>query len=491
MKKIYTIGLAVCLFTAAQAQNFEDAVRFSRLPNYGTARVTAMGGAFNALGGDISAILNNPAGIGVFRKSEFSFTPQLNFTQTKAGNETGKKTSFQVGDMGAVMTLYMPDGNWKGINFSVNYTNLNNFNRKTRQVVGNSYSSFTDVMALQAGNTPSDELDGFLTGLAYDAFLINRDEEKGEYYSVLALSDVHENVAQVKETEEKGFQGEYTLAFGSNYKDKLYIGMSIGVQSVYYKMLSTFTEAPDMDSPSKLDYYTYSEYKKMNGAGINLKFGAIYRPIPALRLGASIHTPTWYNINYTMYTGIYSEFITDFDERTGREKGWYEAPSYEMSVDYNMRSPWRAVVGVATVLGQKAILSADYEFVKYTNAKFTHSSDGYDYGYENSDILAYLRPTHNFRAGAEYRFNPVFSLRAGYNFKESPYYENNKDHNRLHAFSGGFGLNFGTFYCDAAFVHRHSQDETVFYSYGDEVVADPVKNKYKSNEARITFGIRF
>ena len=58
-------------------------------------------------------------------------------------------------------------------------------------------------------------------------------------------------------------------------------------------------------------------------------------------------------------------------------------------------------------------------------------------------------------------------------------------------FRGGFGLNFGTFYCDAAFVHKHSQDETVFYSYGDEVVADPVKNKYKSNEARITFGIRF
>lgn len=491
MKKIYTIGLALCLFTAAQAQNFEDAVRFSRLPHNGTARVTAMGGAFNALGGDISAILNNPASVGVFRKSEFSFTPQLNFTKTKAGNETGKKTSFQVGDMGAVMTLYAPEGNWKSLNFSVNYTNLNNFNRKSRQIVGNSYSSFTDVMALQAGNTLPEDLknwDGFLSKPAYDAGLIYWDAEQENYYSVL---DVHENVAQVKETEEKGFQGEYTLAFGSNYKDKLYIGMSIGVQSVYYKMLSTFIEAPDMDSPSELDYYTYSEYKKMNGAGINLKFGAIYRPFPTLRIGASIHTPTWYNINYTMYTGIYSEFITDSDERTGREQEWYKAPSYEMSVDYNLRSPWRAVVGAATVLGQKAILSADYEFVKYTNAKFTHSSDGYDYAYENSDIQAYMRPTHNFRAGAEYRFNEVFSLRAGYNFKESPYYENNKDNNRLHAFSGGFGLNFGTFYCDAAFVHRHSQDETVFYSYGDQVVAEPVQNKYKSNEARITFGIRF
>lgn len=491
MKKIYTIGLALCLFTAVQAQNFEDAVRFSRLPHNGTARVTAMGGAFNALGGDISAILNNPASVGVFRKSELSFTPQLNFTKTESGNAVGKKTSFQVGDLGAVMTLYAPEGKWKSFNISVNYTNLNNFNRKTRQSVGDSYSSFTDVMALQAGNTPSDELDGFLTGLAYDAFLINWDEEKGGYYSVLALSDVHENVAQVKETEEKGFQGEYTLAFGSNYKDKLYIGMSVGVQSVYYKMFSTFTEAPDVNSLSELDYYTYSEYKKMNGAGINLKFGAIYRPVPTFRIGASIHTPTWYNLDYTMYTGIFSAFITDSDERTGRKEGWYEAPSYEMSIDYNLRSPWRAIVGAAAVLGQKAILSADYEFVKYPNAKFSNASDNYDYTYENSDIQAYLRPTHNFRAGAEYRFNEVFSLRAGYNFKDSPYYENDKSHNRLHSVSGGIGLNFGTFYCDAAFVHRFFKDATVFYSYGDQVVAEPVQNKYKSNEARITFGIRF
>lgn len=48
----------------------------------------------------------------------------------------------------------------------------------------------------------------------------------------------------------------------------------------------------------------------MNGVGTNLKFGVIYRPIPEIRLGAAIHTPTWYNMNYSMATSIYSSFYT-------------------------------------------------------------------------------------------------------------------------------------------------------------------------------------
>ena len=83
---------------------------------------------------------------------------------------------------------------------------------------------------------------------------------------------------------EDGNQGEYAFSFGTNYKDKLYLGLTIGIQSIWYKMHSGYTEAPSENSPSGLDYYTYYEYKKMNGVGTNLKFGVIYRPIPEIRL---------------------------------------------------------------------------------------------------------------------------------------------------------------------------------------------------------------
>ena len=244
----------------------------------------------------------------------------------------------------------------------------------------------------------------------------------------------------------------------------MYLGLTIGIQSIWYKMHSGYTEAPSENSPSGLDYYTYYEYKKMNGVGTNLKFGVIYRPIPEIRLGAAIHTPTWYNMNYSMATSIYSSFYTSQDPSNGREG--YEFDFY----------------------------SPDYEYVNYQNANISEIEDDYNGSMEqttNQDIEDYLRATHNFRVGAEYRFNSLFSLRAGYAFWDSPYHnETHKNYNRIQAFTAGAGLNFGMFYCDAAFIHKFSENETVFYSYYD-IQAEPVKNKYLSNEARITLGIRF
>ena len=139
-------------------------------------------------------------------------------------------------------------------------------------------------------------------------------------------------------------------------------------------------------------------------------------------------------------------------------------------------------------------VSVDYEYVNYQNANISEIEDDYNGSMEqttNQDIEDYLRATHNFRVGAEYRFNSLFSLRTGYAFWDSPYHnETHKNYNRIQAFTAGAGLNFGMFYCDAAFIHKFSENETVFYSYYD-IQAEPVKNKYLSNEARITLGIRF
>lgn len=482
---IFSLGLT------GKAQTFEDIVKFGRHTNFGTARVAAMGGAFSALGGDLSAISKNPASVGVFRKSEISFSPLLNFNTTKSGFGKPEKTSFQVGDLGGVVAFYTPTFNWKSMNFSINYSNLNNFNRNTQQLVGVSPASWTDALAAEAGDTPSDYLNPFTTGLAYDTYLINYDTLANNYFSVLSLSPYHEDVSQQKNITETGNQGEYTFAFGTNYKDKLYLGVSIGIQSIYYKMTSVYIEAPDENSPSGLDFFEFDEYQKINGVGTNVKVGMIYRPIPQLRFGAAIHSPTWYNITYNASTAMKSSFLTDYDPDTQRDRFDYDAYSGELAVDYDMKTPWRAILGVATVLGSKAIISADYEFIKYTSAQFDNASDNHPYYAENQDIEDFLRPTHNFRAGAEYRFNSTFSLRAGYSFWDSPYHEAvKKSNNRVQSFSAGAGVNLGIFYCDAAYVHKTMKNQTQFYGF-DNIIAEPVDNKYYTNEARLTLGVRF
>lgn len=503
MKKLYIILGLLLATSAAFAQFEEDALRFSRLSVYGTARSAAMGGAFGALGGDLSTLSTNPAGIGVFRKSEFSFTPYMNFGNTKSGNRSVDDASFQIGNLGGVISFYNPNFDWRGFNFGINYTNMNNFNRKLDQEVVNSTSSLLDVYAASSSYPsfiPSEDLLPYSESLAYQSYLMNQ-VKTGDgsliYQSVLTEGEL---VNQYKMIKEDGYQGEYALSFGTNYKDKLYLGMTIGLQSVYYKMSSTYTEYAALNSPSELDFYDYYEYQKINGVGTNLKFGIIYRPIPEVRIGASIHTPTWYNMNYTYDSHIYSQFTTSSDPITGRDQASYEAyPDYVLKRDYDMKTPWRAILSVATVLQQKAILSMDYEYVDYRSARFSDASDNLNYGQTNQNIKDLYRGGHNLRVGAEYRFNTTFSLRGGYNYQASPYKDSGFNFvnsisggDKLQAFSGGFGLNFGQFYCDAAYLYKYGKDKTIFYYYPDEgIIADPVKNKYVSNEARLTLGLRF
>ena len=54
--------------------NSQDIQRFSERQIIGTARYVGMGGAMTAIGGDASAVQDNPAGLGLYRRSEVMLT---------------------------------------------------------------------------------------------------------------------------------------------------------------------------------------------------------------------------------------------------------------------------------------------------------------------------------------------------------------------------------------------------------------------------------
>ena len=75
MKKIFisTIFIFTAFTAFSQSLSYQDlAILFSQDDKNGTARFTAMSGAFGALGGDISSMNVNPAGLSVFNNSLFS-----------------------------------------------------------------------------------------------------------------------------------------------------------------------------------------------------------------------------------------------------------------------------------------------------------------------------------------------------------------------------------------------------------------------------------
>ena len=74
----------------------------------GTARFMSMGGAFTALGGDLSTLTQNPAGIGVYRRSEIGATldisPRKITSETNSTKESMSKTKVYCNNFGYVGT---------------------------------------------------------------------------------------------------------------------------------------------------------------------------------------------------------------------------------------------------------------------------------------------------------------------------------------------------------------------------------------------------
>jgi hypothetical protein len=108
--KRFTFVMAILLSvtSASISQNVDDALRYSQIFYGGTARFTGMGGAFTAIGGDISSLSQNPAGLGVFRSSELTLTPQLSNIRTSAGffgRTTDNMYNFHLNQAGLVSNL--------------------------------------------------------------------------------------------------------------------------------------------------------------------------------------------------------------------------------------------------------------------------------------------------------------------------------------------------------------------------------------------------
>lgn len=517
MKKIYVFSLLLFVTEVLSAQTVSDMVRFSSTSSSGSARVAAMGGAFGALGGDLSAVGINPAGTGVFEKPELSITPSYNFARVKADGRHAKKNSFQLGTLGGVMVFHLNDSRWKKINLAINYSSSANFNRISHQSVSNSPTSFNQIWSLEANRdlqsalnspTPPEELDfsqllNARSQMAYNTGLISYNEFQGAFEPTLLAG---EEVEQRKYIRETGFQGECNFSIGTDYDDKLYLGFSVGICTIDYKYKSVFTgygiEQNGNINYFGLDCYNFGQDLKTKALGTNFKFGVMYHPIPELNIGASVQTPTFYSSSDKYTENMHSSFFE------ADENGCYGYDSYIIPVkyDYDMRTPWKAMFSVATTLFQQLVISADYEYMNYSSAKFCNGADGYDFSESdgsgaNDLIKTTLKNVHNFRIGTEYSFNKMLCLRGGYSYMGSPYKQSLFPtylvcDMETQAASLGCGLDFGRFYVDVALIYKFSKDIDTSYFYQNpsdsdyDVIAKPIHNKYTDYTGKVSVGFK-
>ncbi len=511
-KKLYAAIAAAALPALAMAQSAVDALQISQSDFKGTARFMSMGGAFTALGGDLSTLGQNPAGIGIYRSSEVGATLGIDFQSTSttpayrdfpSKYTQTKATCNNVGYIGASLL----DGPLASFNWGVSYGRTVSFDRAYQGYVGQTNTSLSNYIASYMSGVPEADLnfssnynpyfDGnadWLGILAYNSYMINP-TGGDNYQGLYQQGTVGDALYTVLE---QGYVDEYNITFGGNFENVVYWGLGVGITDINYTRTTYYSEsmsgaAIPNSAPGAMTGdagFNLQSRKFINGTGWNIKAGVIIKPINEFRIGLAVHTPTWYSLNQG-YDGMvdYSYYNPGVDKGDQNPLA-SKTPEYteNANFDWHFRAPWRLMAGVAGIIGGHAIISLDYEYDGYNNMSIATPTyfNGYAQNFQpnqalNSDIKAYYTGTSTVRLGLEYRITPQLSVRAGYNVQTSnvknaaksgqievltsgtdPSYSFDKS---ISSITCGLGYKYKQWYIDAAYVYRSR--ESTYHAYTD------------------------
>lgn len=486
----------------AFAQYASDALLFSQYQQGASSRFKAMGSAQTAVGGDIGSLSSNPAGLGLFTKSEFNLSADFLNRQVEAQyigqSATAQKDRLGIDQVGAV--VYNPTsrtrGNdlktgWLSINYGASYNKTNNFNSTIDYAATNPSSSIADFLADEA--TILSVNGSALAEMAYNNFLIELDGVGNTgYFPTTSLNNDQRNLVY-----RTGSQSEVNFGLGANYSNKLYVGASIAIASVDYNSDRQFVEqgnnqtfqGQDPDFAGGTYDLTYNSNQITSGSGFNAKIGMIYRATDAVRVGLSFMSPTWYQI-----TDSYAESLdTRYTRANGSPIEPYINQPEIFDFDYTLRTPFKVNGGISAIVNGQGLLSADVEYVDYSSVNFD-SNDRITNQNTNNDIRDNYKAAVNLRVGGEYKVSNIM-LRAGYNRIGNPYQNVEVSTDIL---SGGIGFRTNLLYLDLTYQNATFNGTSTPYvispdyaDYGTTGAGEVASLKNKSNNVFLTIGARF
>ncbi|MEJ7559089.1 MAG: outer membrane protein transport protein [Pedobacter sp.] len=503
MKKLLLSLAAIVAATGTTyAQSFTpDAFRFSQT-NYGsTARFKGMAGAQIGVGGDMGSITSNPAGLGLFTKSEFSLTPEFNNMKGSANylntNTESSKDRLNLNNIGVI--LYSPTYKAQGQNttkglissvFGLGYARNNDFSANFSYGGTNPNNSIADYYSEQAnalGVAPDQLPTGSQARMAYDSYLIGHGTiVPNTPYSPDYFPETDVNNIQRKSEMRSGSTSELTAAGALNISNQVYIGASVGLVNIRYVNDSEFIE--DGFNVTENSNYSMSmrQSQETTGSGINGRLGVIFRPVTSFRIGATFQTPTWLLIEDI------SSYTIDSRIATGAAAGNYSSDAEVFPFRYKLRTPLKGSLGASYVFGGKALLSADVDYIDYSNIKFSTDAgnDPQRIRSENANVKMNYKEAFNYRVGLEYKVDNAFSLRGGYGFNGSAVKSDNAGYYDANSYTGGLGYRIDNYYFDLAYQRYQTNTELAPYELND--FSEPSADiKTSRNNVFLTFGVRF
>ena len=474
------------------AQDYTDAIRYSERFNLGDARYSAMGGAFSALGNNHSAILDNPASIGVFGGNSYEFSlnngiisSSTNYLNTNQKNNYGLFNA----NVGLLFKVELPENEMKAkyLNFSYTCNQVNNFNNAIGFNAYNNSSSLTDELLRNFENNPN-----ALTSVANDAwktYLINQDANNNYYSDFITKTSNGTyirgsyGIDQIQKLTTSGRVNQNSYGFGTNILNKVYLGGTFNVSNLMYSEHEVYSENNSNNSNTSFNSFTSDRTITDRGKGYGYKIGVIGIPVKNVRLAVSYHSPTFWQINREYQTQMQFSFTDSNKQYTNSTNNNPD------NFKYKLFTPSKLVVGLAYTFKKTLILSADYEFMKYSNA-IVSSTDSYSYDYVNKDITSFARIINNLKFGAEMKYGPL-SFRGGAAFYQSPdnFYKDGFTDYRV-SYSGGIGLKDENFYIDLALVNTTFPSFRYIYTDYD---GNTLYSKTKSTVTNVvlTLGLKY
>lgn len=326
MRTLRYISVLSLLLTLSLAIMAQDAQRLNERQVMGTARYVGMSGAMTAVGGDPSAVNDNPAGLGVYRRSEVLVTMDYQHDRTRqAGLDSLAETAgqFMAPQVSFVIAIGDPDQD-EGVifnNLMISYSRLRSYARRYHTVMDADRSM---------GSVLGDA--GIDLGIDYPTFRQN------------AISEM--------KLRESGYVNQYDFDWSMNISHRLYIGAGLRMYSYRFAADMDYVELFSAKN-AELKHHELENINSLvlSGFGVGGSFGLIYRPCGWLRLGASIHTPTLNTVT-TSSTGT-------MWARTDSLR-YSDAPALsERWKDYH--APLHASFGAALQVGDYGMLSLQYD----------------------------------------------------------------------------------------------------------------------------------
>jgi long-subunit fatty acid transport protein len=542
MKKLMIYMSALLLSNSMLfAQGEMDAFRFSQNDLNGSARSMSMGGAFGALGGDMSAMSHNPAGLGVYRSSEILAT--FDFYDSNVKLDWGgvvnnrRRNAFSMDNFS--YEGYFPTGYDKGIkgwNIGFSYNKVKEFNRKYA-AVGNPNVSLADYVASRStfafGDKGGIYLDELQLTDRYDPYM--NSELAGQWLPVLGYesgfieprddngnNDVYYNAfpGTLKETmlniSERGSMREYNFSAATNISDFIFLGLTINISDIDYRMASQHHES-FADRNADQDYLTLENSLETEGTAYSANLGVIIRPINALRLGIAYNSPKWYKMtDYFFATG--ESYIQSYSEKPKMKA---ETPSDHAIANYALQTPSRWIFSAAGIIGSYALVSVDYELIDYKTMRLgSHDGEDFSFDTDNDIINKDFRMAQTVKLGVEIKPTAQFAVRAGYIQQSNPMTENLTDVSKqtevytagtvphyttvaspTNYYTAGVGYRFTpNFYMDLACIYRIQKEK--LYPFSAVGMSDsglgipaielsPSNLTAKTTRIALTFGYKF